>query len=152
MKKFSLFFVCVTVLSVASGFTACEILSPDDSSASSELPSGPPEEFILCSEVAEHIGEKDIWVMGYIVGGDLSSSSMSLTPPFRSMTNLAIAHSPFVVEKDSCVSVQLPKGAIRDSLNLVSNPERLWKQVYIKGDIVDAYFGIHGIKNVSEYF
>ena len=49
------------------------------------------------------------------------------------------------------MSVQLPKGDVRDALNLVDNPSNLKRKVYIKGDIVDAYYGIPGIKNISDF-
>jgi hypothetical protein len=47
--------------------------------------------------------------------------------------------------------VQLPSGDLRDVLNLVDNPGLLGTKVYLKGDIVEAYYGIPGIKNISEY-
>jgi hypothetical protein len=55
------------------------------------------------------------------------------------------------VDKDVCLSVQLSSGDLRDALNLVDNPQNLHRKVYLRGDIVDAYYGIPGIKNVSEY-
>lgn len=100
-----------------------------------------------------NIGEEDVWVYGYIVGGDLRASEdgISFDTPFTSRTHIAIAARSSVVEKSSCLSVFLPQGDIRDELNLVDNPENLGKQVYLKGDIVEAYYGIPGIKGVSEY-
>jgi hypothetical protein len=50
-----------------------------------------------------------------------------------------------------CLSVQLPSGELRDDLNLVDNPGLLGRKVCLKGDIVEAYYGIPGIKNISEY-
>ena len=47
--------------------------------------------------------------------------------------------------------MQLPSGSLRDELNLVDNPQQLRRKIYLRGDIVDAYFGIPGIKNISEY-
>ena len=96
-------------------------------------------------------GSKDVWVCGYIVGGDLTASSASFNSPFSSRTNLLIGPKSSTVNKDVCLSVQLPAGESRDALNLVDNSYLLGRKVYLKGDIVDAYFGIPGIKNVSEY-
>ena len=53
--------------------------------------------------------------------------------------------------KSECLSVQLPSGDIRDALNLVDNPHLLGRKVCLRGDIVEAYYGIPGIKNISEY-
>lgn len=99
----------------------------------------------------QHTGEEDVWVYGYIVGGDLSSSKCSFSPPFSSRTNLVIASKSSCTDKSSCLSVQLAKGTIRDELNLVDNPELLGKQIFIKGTIVEAYYGIPGMQNISEY-
>ena len=40
---------------------------------------------------------------------------------------------------------------MRNALNLVSNPSNLKRKLWVKGDIVSAYFGIPGIKNIKEY-
>ena len=102
-------------------------------------------------EAKKHRGEEDVWVYGYIVGGDLTSKNCSFTPPFSSRTNLAIASKSSCTDKESCLSVQLAKGDIRDGLNLVDNSELLGKQVFLKGDIVESYYGIPGIQNITEY-
>ncbi len=105
------------------------------------------------AQVKDHAGEKGVWVCGYIVGGDLSSgkNGIKFEGPFESYTNIAIAPRSSVTEKETCVSVQLVKGAIRDALNLVDNPSALGKKVYLRGDIQTAYYGIPGIKNLTEY-
>ena len=96
-------------------------------------------------------GEEDVWVCGYIVGGDLTSSSASFLPPFKSQTNILIGSRSSVTDRDACLSVQLQKGDIRDALNLVDNPDILGSFVYLRGDIVDAYYGMPGIRNITEY-
>jgi hypothetical protein len=40
---------------------------------------------------------------------------------------------------------------VRDALNLVSNPDMLGRRVHIKGDIVEAYYGLPGMKNTMDY-
>ncbi|MDD6623554.1 MAG: DUF6359 domain-containing protein [Bacteroides sp.] len=40
---------------------------------------------------------------------------------------------------------------VRDALNLVSSPENLGRQVFLKGDLVESYYGICGLKNVREF-
>lgn len=94
---------------------------------------------------------KDVWVYGYIVGGDCTSTGCSFTPPFTSSTNLLLAAKTSCVDKESCLSVQLKKGDIRDALNLVDHPENIGRQVYLKGDLVAKYYGIPGIGSLSEY-
>lgn len=105
------------------------------------------------TDARNSIGRTGVWVYGYIVGGDLSSGAggIRLAPPFSSATNLAIAGRSNVSSKSSCLSVQLPSGVIRNELSLVSNSGNLGRRLYLKGDIVSAYYGIPGIKNITEY-
>ena len=102
-------------------------------------------------EVAAHAGESGVWVYGYIVGGDLTSSKCSFAPPFTSRTNLVLAAKSSVTDRSACISVQLAKGDIRDALNLVDHPENLGRQLYLKGDIVPAYYGLPGLQALTEF-
>ncbi len=106
---------------------------------------------LTVSEARDAIGEEDVWVCGYIVGGDLSSSSASFEGPFSSKTNLLLGPRSSTTDKDACLSVQLNSGDIRDALNLVENPNMLGRKILLKGNIVEAYYGIPGIKNITEY-
>lgn len=111
-----------------------------------------PDNAYSVTDAKEHIGESDVWVEGYIVGGDLTSSTngISFKSPFSSATNIAIAARSAVSSKSSCMSVQLPSGEFRDMLNLKDNPDNLGKKVYIKADIVESYYGLPGLKNISD--
>lgn len=102
------------------------------------------------SQARANIGEEDVWVCGYIVGGDLTRSSMSFSPPFSSATNLAIAARSSVSSRESCIAVSLPGGELREKISLADHPENLGRRVYFKGDIVESYFNLVGIKNVTE--
>lgn len=95
-------------------------------------------------------GEEDVWVCGYIVGGDLTSASASFEPPFESRTCILLGSRSSVSDRSSCISVQLPSGDVREMLNLVDNPSRLGQRVYVRGDLVESYYGIPGMKNTSE--
>ena len=104
------------------------------------------------AQAANHIGEDDIWVFGYIVGGDLSSAGTTVkTSKFTKATHLAIASRSSVTSKASCIAVELPKGPIRDALNLVDHPDLVGTRVYLKGSLVASYFGTTGLKSVSDY-
>ncbi|MGN1210748.1 MAG: DUF6359 domain-containing protein [Candidatus Cryptobacteroides sp.] len=114
---------------------------------------GEPESAYTVDKARDAIGETDVWVKGYIVGGDLtaSSSGISFQVPFSSRTNIAIASRSSVTAKSSCIAVNLPSGDIRDGLNLVDRPQLLGRMVYLKGDIVESYYGLVGLKNISEF-
>lgn len=106
---------------------------------------------LTVSQALASVGEEDVWVCGYVVGGDLTSSSASFDGPFTSRTNILIGSRSSTKDRNSCLSVQLPSGDLRDDLNLVDNPSMLGRKVYLRGDIVEAYYGIPGIKNISDY-
>lgn len=112
-----------------------------------------PSNALSVTEARDEIGAEDVWVYGYIVGGDLSSSGtkMNTTAPFSSDTHLAIAVRSSVTDKAACMSVELKKGDIRTALNLKTHPENLGRQVFLRGDIVDAYYGIPGIKSITDF-
>lgn len=96
-------------------------------------------------------GEKGVWVYGYIAGGDCSSKGCSFTPPFKSNTNLLLSADRYTADRESCLAVQLSLGDIRDALNLVDHPELLGRLVYIKGDLVEKYYGLPGLQKLSGY-
>jgi hypothetical protein len=112
---------------------------------------GGSSEILSISQAYDKVGEENVWVCGYIVGGDLTSSSASFDKPFSSRTNLLLGPRSSTTDKASCMSVQLPSGHFREDLNLVDNPQLLGRKVCLRGDIVEAYYGIPGIKNISEY-
>ena len=104
------------------------------------------------SQASDHVGEDGVWVFGYIVGGDLSTAGTTVkTSKLTKPTHLAIAARSSVTAKASCVAVELPKGAVRDALNLVDHPDLVGTRVYLKGSIVASYFGTTGLKAVSDY-
>lgn len=86
------------------------------------------------------------WVMGYIIG-EIKDNELS-TSGFENNSNIALADA--IGETKKYAPIQLPSGAIRDALNLVSNPANLNKQVALYGTL-EAYFSMPGVKSVSEY-
>ena len=97
------------------------------------------------------VGENDVWICGYVVGGDLSLSSASFDEPFSSRTNILLGPKQVTTSRSSCLAVQLPNGSVRDNLNLVDNPGLLGSRIRLKGDVVASYYGLVGVKNVSDY-
>lgn len=121
--------------------------SGDDDDRGAEI-----DKAISVSDAASHIGEDEVWVYGYIVGGDLSTAGTTVkTSKLTKATHLAIAARSSVTAKASCVSVELPKGPVRDALNLVDHPDLIGSRVYLKGSVVASYFGTTGLKGVTDY-
>lgn len=112
---------------------------------------GDEENAMTIADARKAIGQEDVWVSGYIVGGDLTSASASFSAPFKSASNLLIGPRSVVTDRESCMSVQLPDNEVREVLNLVEHPELLGRRVCLKGDIVASYFGLCGIKNTEDF-
>jgi len=108
------------------------------------------ESAFTVDQLAQNVGVKGVWVTGYIVGGDLTSSEINFEVPFGSVTNIAIATSPTIRDRTKCASVAIPIGTIRDILNLNTNPANLGRKVYLKGTIVATYFGLTGVNPLTE--
>lgn len=110
-----------------------------------------PDDAMTVAQARNSAGAEDVWVSGYIVGGDLSSTSASFESPFQSRTNILIGPKSTTSSRSSCLSVQLSAGDMREALNLVDNPLNLGRKVLLKGNIVEAYYGMPGIKNLTDY-
>lgn len=95
--------------------------------------------------------KEDVWVSGYIVGGDLTSSAATFEGTFKSRTNILLGPKSSTKDRNACIAVQLPTGSVRDALNLVDNPSMLGRKVCLRGDIVEAYYGLVGLKSVDDY-
>lgn len=116
-----------------------------------EYPSGDGKTMETAWDVATaaaHPGDT-AWVWGYIVGGDLTTSTIKFDPPFEKSSNLAIAASVSERNRANCFSVELSRAAIRNSLNLADHPENLGCKVFLYG-IVSTYFSLPGLKSVTD--
>ncbi|MBR4739573.1 MAG: DUF4493 domain-containing protein [Bacteroidales bacterium] len=113
---------------------------------------GEQNDAISVGDAADHIGEEGIWVTGYIVGGDLTSSGKSVkTSGITKNTHLALAERSTVTTKASCVAVELPQGKVRDALNLVDHPDLIGRRVSVKGNLVEKYYGTIGLKGTGDF-
>ena len=81
----------------------------------------------------------------------MTSASASFDSPFKSSTNLLLGPRSVVLDRESCIAVQLPDNEVRAALNLVDHPGLLGKRVALKGNVVGSYFGLCGLKNTVEY-
>jgi len=97
------------------------------------------------AEARNMTGATGVWVYGYIIG-----SASPFQKDSVSTTNLAIAGRASVTSKEACMSVELKKGAMRDELNAHDNPRNIGRKLFVKGDIA-KYYGIPGVKNISDY-
>ena len=110
-----------------------------------------PAGCLTIPEAQKRIGESNIMVFGYIYGGDPTTNSVRIAPPFTSRTSIVIAPNMKVRNRNSCIAVELPSGTVRDGLNLVVNPELIGSPVVVCGNVVDSYFGYVGLKGTKKY-
>lgn len=101
-------------------------------------------------EAKSHIGEK-IPVFGYILGGDPTTASIRIGPPFESKSSIVIAPTMTERNRDNMFVVELPSGAVREALNLVVNSGLLGMPVVVTGTIVESYYGHVGVKSTKSY-
>ena len=94
--------------------------------------------------------KNNVWVSGYIVGGDLTTASGNFEEPFKSKSNLILGPRSSTTDRSVCIAVQLPSGSIRDELNLVDNPSLLGRKVCLHGNLVTDYFNLVGLKNLDD--
>lgn len=103
------------------------------------------------TEALSRVGEKDVWVYGYIAGSFSTSTKLETSAPFSKNTNVVISSRTSVSDKESCICVELSSGGLRNALNLMDNPSLLGRRVFLKGSLVESYYSITGLKSVKEY-
>ena len=140
-----------TILAVMMALVACEEpFDPNQQKPGGDTPQTEygkgteAEPYTVAGVVKAATG--DAWVKGYIVG--FMQSGDSNYPVFSAETdsmntNILLADS--IGDEENYIAVQLPKGAVRDGLNLVDNKGNLNQEVLLYGTITN-YFGATGIK------
>ena len=150
MKRMKFF---AAIFAVLMAMVACEPIDPNQGQGGStptttEYGKGTEAEpYTVAGVVKTATGEA--WVKGYIVG--FMQTGDSNYPVFTAETdtintNILLADS--IGDEENYIAVQLPKGAVRDGLNLVDNKGNLNQEVLLYGTITN-YFSAIGLKGVS---
>ena len=150
MKKMKFF---AAIFAVLMAMVACEPIDPTqgqggNNTTTTEYGKGTEAEpYTVAGVVKTATGEA--WVKGYIVG--FMQTGDSNYPVFTAETdtintNILLADS--IGDEENYIAVQLPKGAVRDGLNLVDNKGNLNQEVLLYGTITN-YFSAIGLKGVS---
>lgn len=85
------------------------------------------------------------WVKGTIYGTLLGDNAAEIvTSNFTSVQNLVIG------DGTTYVPIQLPKGDIRDAINLKDHPYLKGKELLIKGNL-EEYYIVQGVREPTEY-
>ena len=150
MKKMKFF---AAIFAVLMATVACEPIDPTQGQGGNNTPTTEygkgteAEPYTVAGVVKTATGEA--WVKGYIVG--FMQTGDSNYPVFTAETdsidtNILLADS--IGDEENYIAVQLPKGDVRNGLNLVDNKGNLNKEVLVYGTITN-YFGATGLKGVS---
>ena len=108
-----------------------------------------PEGALTIEQAKEKVGQRNITVFGYILGGDVKESTFRTGPPFSVSSNLLLAPSMSERYRNNCFAIELPSGAVRDALNLVVHPHLVGSAITVTGTIVEQYFGYIGMKSTK---
>ncbi len=79
-----------------------------------------------------------IWMEGYITGAvnyPYTEDNAQFESPFRTKETIMLSSYPNNTNFSQMIIVELPEGPIRNYLNLVNNPVRHKRRVFLKGDI-----------------
>lgn len=88
------------------------------------------------------------YIVGYIYGKSASDGAAFDADTCTVSTNVLIADDPNETDVTKCMAVQLPRGVVRNGINLKDHKENLKHEVTLYGQIA-AYFGQTGLKNVT---
>lgn len=92
----------------------------------------------------------NVYVKGYIVGfvPDMSIDEAKFTAEgCEAMSNVILAASADETDVNNVIPIQLPVGAVREGVNLKSNPGNLKQEILLCGN-VETYFKKVGVKAV----
>lgn len=111
-----------------------------------------PETAYTVAEAMALESGTNVWVVGYIVGGDASTSSFKTAPPFSANTNLVVADSPVEAARANCMAIELPPSPpiLRTTFGMVENGATLLgRRSWFRGNL-ETYFGHPGVRSTKE--
>lgn len=132
--------------------TKVETIEDTEEPEEPEEPAGPVVGSVSDALAAYTAGKQiQATVTGYIVGA--VNGSVDTGSEFGSTevaTNILIADNADESDYTKCLVVQLPKGDIRNTLNLADNADNYKKEIKISGSL-ETYFKVAGLKSITEY-
>lgn len=88
------------------------------------------------------------YIVGYIYGKSATEGAVFDADTCSVNTNLLVADDPNESDVTKCLTVQLPRGDVRDAINLKDHKANLKQEVVLYGQLA-AYFGQTGLRNVT---
>lgn len=116
---------------------------------------GSKENPYTIEEAINNIGQKQVWVKGYIVGYYTGKTVKTFATDVSSSaeikeTCIALASSPDEQDGENTFPVFLKTGDLRDNLNINDNRDIIGTEILIKGNI-ESYYASIGFNNTYEY-
>lgn len=113
------------------------------------------DEYITVADViASSLDGSKVTVRGYVVGfvkGAFSATGVHFSAEdCTETTNIVLADDVDECNYSFCIPVQLPKGDVRDQLNLQANPDKLGCLIDIEGTMA-AYFNKPGLRSATAW-
>ena len=107
------------------------------------------------------LDQTDVWVVGYVAGyvpamawadGVFGTTPTEGSTNYTNATNCILSDvAPTGSNLENSIPVGLKNtGDVRTTLGIYNNPAIYGKKVMVKGEVI-KYFGIRGVKNVSEF-
>ncbi|MDR2584874.1 MAG: DUF4493 domain-containing protein [Prevotellaceae bacterium] len=111
-----------------------------------------PETAYTVAEAQSLSSGTNVWVNGYIVGGDASNSSFKSLPPFTANSNLVIADSPLETVRANCMAIELPTSpaSLRATFGMPANGASLLGRMACFRGNIETYFGHTGLRATKE--
>jgi len=111
-----------------------------------------PETAYTVAEAQLLSSGENVWISGYIVGGDASTSTFKVAPPFTAASNLVLADSPMEQVRANAMAVELPTSpaSLRATFGMPDNGAALLgRRSWFRGNI-GTYFGYPGLRATKE--
>lgn len=144
MKQIKFLSIIAAIIIAAVG---CKPIEPDDPGKTEKNDGTLDKPYTVAEAVAKGSGQAYVkaYIVGFMQTGDVNQPIFSAETS-EINTNILIADVAENVE--AFMPVQLPKGEVRDNLNLKDNKSNLNAEVILYGEIA-KYFDYIGLKNVT---
>lgn len=141
---------------ISSGEVADWITGPSSTLTADRTEDSPPaikgsvSDPYTVSQAIIHQGKTGVWVKGYIVGAfDKAISKFVTDSTGQVKTNVALAENAGENDVTHMLPVNFTTTTLKNSLNIVDNPDNIGRAVMIKGNLA-AYYSVPGLRETTD--
>lgn len=92
-----------------------------------------------------------IWIEGFIAGIKSTTAFIIAEPPYDQSSYILVTSDSYEEFIRNSVQIMLPAGAIRDALNLQTNPGNLGRKIKILGQVYKDDMNFINLINITDY-